>query len=281
MNNIILTVRDLGSNGRLGNQIWQISAALGIADKLGCPVIFPKWEYSRYFNGPFDLGLNPEKITHLYEEPTFHYSEFNELECIEFNYGDSKIINLHGYFQSEKYFEHCREKIISQLSFTNETIQNSLKKLSQYISAEDMQHKLFVSVHFRFGDYVDNPYYANLCKIGYYDTAIDYIQTVLGNSKVIFLIFSDDPDIAEQRMTEIRTITPANYVVINNSDEMTDMCLMSVCNANIIANSSFSLWPSILNKELNKICVAPKKWFSGNGLINDTKDLYPKNAVLL
>jgi hypothetical protein len=55
---------------------------------------------------------------------------------------------------------------------------------------------------------------------------------------------------------------------------------MSLCENNIIANSSFSWWGAWLNKNNNKIVVAPKKWF-GNALQHNTKDLYPEKWIVI
>ena len=59
-----------------------------------------------------------------------------------------------------------------------------------------------------------------------------------------------------------------------------DFCLMSLCEHNIIANSSFSWWASYLNKHINKKIIAPRNWF-GKDTVLDTKDLYTKEMIIL
>ncbi len=51
---------------------------------------------------------------------------------------------------------------------------------------------------------------------------------------------------------------------------------MSLCKHNIVANSSFSWWGAWLNKNPNKIIIAPKKWFN---VAKDTSDLIPENWI--
>jgi len=54
---------------------------------------------------------------------------------------------------------------------------------------------------------------------------------------------------------------------------------MSLCQHNIIANSSFSWWGAWLNANPNKIVIAPKQWFASGH--HDTKDLIPQAWVRL
>ena len=48
----MITYRQLGRNGRLGNQLWQIASTIGIARRRGERAGFPFWRYRPYFSVP-------------------------------------------------------------------------------------------------------------------------------------------------------------------------------------------------------------------------------------
>jgi hypothetical protein len=52
---------------------------------------------------------------------------------------------------------------------------------------------------------------------------------------------------------------------------------MSACKYNIIANSTFSWWAAWLNKEPEKIVIAPSIWFAQK-FINQN-EIYPENWI--
>ena len=61
-------------------------------------------------------------------------------------------------------------------------------------------------------------------------------------------------------------------------NQFEDLCLMSLCDHNVISNSSYSWWGAWLNKNENKKIISPKNWFIPAKPLDD---LYPKTWILL
>lgn len=265
--------RDLGNNGRLGNCLFQTATTLAIAKRFNVIAKFPEWKYAKYFKKPLNQTIQPDEITHHYPEPYFHYTEIDpngENVFLLKHDNEKKVINLHGYFQSERYWNDCKDLIIEQFEFEPTLKYRSLELIKNIKQTNG--NKELVSVHFRFGDYTNNPYYAQLTKVNYYQLAFKYC----GNN-FLFVVFSDDKNSADNFM---RSVNMVNYIIISTNSEIEDFSLMSMCEHNIIANSSFSWWASYLNKNNNKRIIAPKDWFGEQaGLV--TSDIYREEMIIL
>ena len=55
-----------------------------------------------------------------------------------------------------------------------------------------------------------------------------------------------------------------------------DLCLMSLCDGGIAANSSLSWWGGYLQKDRTRKLISPKMWF-GKAYDHDTSDIVPEN----
>lgn len=257
----IATYSRLGIEGRLGNQLFEVAAACAYA--LDNDKFFGfNWSYSDSFeNFP---KINSGNILNIYKEPNFHY---NEIPFIEGN------VDLQGFFQSEKYFEKHSKVIRSLFTFNKDIKENCYKILTPLIK----EHRKLVSIHMRFGDYLNNPFYAQLTETDYYKLAINeiYSQSDPSDTHPLFLVFSDDVVRAEAAMFKLaidKNCMLANYLVMNGNSEIEDLCLQTLCDKNIIANSSFSWWAAWLSG--NKHVIAPSSWFGPSANL-DTKDLIP------
>ncbi len=178
---------------------------------------------------------------------------------------------LKGTFQSYYYVEKCKNALLKELKY-----KPLPKELSNRISCYKTSYTL-ISMHIRRGDYLterNKRIYGNICTETYYNRAIEYIETYVNNA--LFLIFSDDIQYAKETYMGDKFI----YMDKENTEEYKDwydMCLMSQCKHNIIANSTFSWWGAMLNRNSDKIVIAPDKW------VNDCKylDIYPEEWVVI
>lgn len=255
----------IGTNGRLGNCLFQIAAVLSLAKENNFMPLFPHWEYRKHFKNKL-VGLwDANQITHTYIEPYFHYTPINLNDALETKQGQQdKMFNLQGYFQSERYFDAHKRLILDAFAPSEEI--------------ELMCHQHFFyypktcSIHIRRGDYVGNSFYSELKK-GYYEEAIAYMEEHEKVEK--FMMFSDDMEFCKRNFGNAD-----KFEYVENNKDIEDLFLMAQCDHNIIANSSFSWWASYLNVNPNKVVIAPKKWFGENTVL-DTKDLYLKEWITL
>lgn len=256
----MITFAKLGNFGRLGNQMFQYAAAKAAA--LNCNGIFAipfeSQELSNFFNLEckyYSLNQNINLINKMkiYSETIFEYDTHFE------NITDNT--SLEGYFQTEKYFKKYENIIRNDFKFKKEITDIVIP----YISKLNKDNNL-VSIHIRRGDYVNLQQYHPLCTIEYYKNSMSQFI----NHK--FLIFSDDIEWCKNNFKNENNII---YSELKN--HIQDMCAMSLCEHNIIANSSFSWWSAWLNNNPKKVVIAPKKWFGESFNNKNTKDIYCDN----
>lgn len=214
------------------------------------------------------LGYSQYPTSSFYREST--YVKENEASFDPSVLERTGNIYLEGYWQSERYFSGIREILLREYVIKHDP--NYLnKQLSEQISKYDS-----VSLHIRRGDYVSDPItnkIHGICSNDYYESAIQKITQRVPSCH--FFIFSDDPIWVRKNF-----MIAYPFTIIDHNDasgNFEDLRLMSKCKHNIIANSSFSWWGAWLNRNPEKIVIAPGRWFNDPGL--DSNSLIPDSWI--
>lgn len=251
--------------GGLGNIMFQVATTYALAKRNNGECYFDLSKsiscvtqhfnnLSQYKDNIFSNLPNNKVMNHNnhYSEPTFQYSP------IPYN----EDLFIHGYFQTEKYFCDFREDIIKLFEIPK-TITSEIK-----MKYSNLYFSNSVSMHIRRGDYLKFQHIHKILPKQYYVEALKHFP----NKEII--VFSDDMDWVKDNFKEY------NLHFIEGEPDYIDMLLMSSCQHNIIANSSFSWWGAWLNQNPTKKVICPKEWFAKN-VKHDIKDLYPKEWIMI
>jgi hypothetical protein len=166
-------------------------------------------------------------------------------------------VYLTGWWQSEKYFKENEIAIKKELEFSKE-IKNYITEKYPVIKENS------VSMHIRRGDYLLKQDQYPTPTFSYYKNAYDY----LNNKDTKIFVLSDNINWCREN------IKFDNVYYIEENNDIIDLCIMSMCQHNIICNSTYSWWGAWLNNHVNKTVIAPKIWF-GPALNLDDSDIVP------
>jgi hypothetical protein len=263
--------------GGLGNQLFQIFAGLSYALNANQEIFFPYSEKS--------IGVTERKVYWSSFLSSLHFFLIKSLPKIEilrekgFEYNRipkifGKNIYLYGYYQSYKYFESKYNEICNIIELKNK--KNIVKeKYNKYDFIDS------ISMHFRIGDYINIQHNHPILSQTYYLNALQYLLEKDSNLKKVYY-FAEKQDIieVENNINFLKSKFPNlkfDYIC-NIEEDWEEMLLMSMCENNIIANSTFSWWGAYFNNNPDKIVCYPSIWF-GPGLKHNTGDLFPPSWI--
>lgn len=278
--------------GGLGNQLFQVFTIMALSIKLKRLFIFPNkklggdkrqniyWDtlFTELKKNTFDTPIHKLQLP-MYKETTFHYNDEMQRHPLVTN--PLNTIVLFGYFQSYKYFEKETNQIIKYMKLQEK--KQNMKSILNSVCG----NKRAISLHFRLGDYKSLAREYTPIGLDYYENSILYILKTLGHdttatttaSEHIVLYFCEDDDLmeVEPNIDRLRIRFPSMvfHRAPNNIEDWQSMLLMSCCDHNIIANSTFSWWSAYLNTNPNKIVCYPDNWFGPALSTHTTNDLCP------
>ena len=278
--------------GGLGNQLFQIFATIAYALNHKHKFVFTHDEiltvgvhrptYWNHFLKRLAMFTTLNKAHRLdndfakswlrYKEPYFSYLEIQVIDS------NTNFV-LHGYFQSYKYFEAVQEKIYKMIQLKEQQYA-IYEEYPSLLEKTNMQENI-ISMHFRLGDYKMKQQYHPIIHPHYYELALKTILTKAAhqNYKVLYFCEAEDNIYVEQVIAKIQsalTEYPITFVKVDDSiADWKQLLIMSCCDHNIIANSSYSWWGAYLNASATKIVCYPNVWFgpkiphTGNNAVDD------------
>jgi hypothetical protein len=222
----ILTYRGLGAYGRLGNQLSEIAATIGVARTRGLEARFENWDRRDEFRIPDELfGPVPddaldtrEFATHLPEDHRHFLQEFAL-------FADSLDVIRAWLLPADGIMAAARDKLGDLLEGPAPT-----------------------AVHVRRTDYVGDDRHHPLQPPVYYEEAVTRLP-----SPATMIIFTDDPDWCRAALAHLR---PA--AILQPGSDVCDLGAMALCRHHVIANSTYSYWGALLAGDDR--AVYPRQW---------------------
>jgi hypothetical protein len=303
-NNLILRV-----SAGLGNQLFMYASAFAIAKKLNRNLLIDnetafesrknirtydlnnfnitssiapdKLKFKNYTGYLFRKTL--KKFDYLKKNKSFLIEKRNINKISHFNenflhYDLAPNVFIEGHFETEKYFNKCKNDIINEFSFAN-SITKIKNNLVQQISNSNS-----VCICIRQGRYNEglqeqnNPSMINkswaftLEQIKYTLKSVEKLKRKLDNPK--FFLWTND-------FSNLNKYFPPNEFIsvnnIDNSNYIFDLYLMTLAKHYIVAPTSFNWWGAWLSKNReNSLILRPSEKLFSDFFLNN-KDFWPNS----
>lgn len=253
----------------LGNNMFQVASASALAWDKEAEVFFPEL-------------LEPKREEYL-KHIFFRCSPITPEQAIEFQWKCPSELNFvhtqipyqpnmllkSGAFQSEKYFAHHRQRILELFAPSTEDLDYIRSKYGVILD-----HPYTVGVQMRwFGRAIDTLWHKYLVQYGK-----DYFTQAVAKfpPNALFIISSNDKTFVNECFPK----GLSNVVVLENEPDTIEFRILSLCQHQIISNSTFGWWAAWLNQNPQKIVVAPWEWIDPAWhRLTPVKDVYPKTWI--
>ena len=259
--------QDIPIIGGLASQMQQYASLYAIAKECNKKIVFREsminskvgFQFTRILD--IDLEFRPDDFFNGFVEYTPDVTRIIDENV--FKLDDDKNYHITGRFDLFHYWYPKYKDVIDSWEWKSDfyNLANA-----EYLNIKKDGFET-ISLHIRRGDYL-LPQHHHYAALGfeYYSSAIEKFYNDDKNYQ--FLVFSDDIEWAKQMFSGVDSdrITFINpglsfFVLGGYSDkDLQDLILMSLCDHNIIANSSYSLWAALKNKNENKKIICPTNY---------------------
>ena len=246
----------------IGNQLFRYAMGRRLAHKLNTEFKIDKSDYDNhkfrsYVLNQFNVQENiatPEEV-----ESLIKLREGTELgvEKIPWIFIPEALdwpdnLYLAGAWEDEKYFADIADIIRQEF-----TLKNPLGEAAKHWQEKILAANCSVSLHVRHGDFAYNPLVSAqpsnvILPTDYYYECMNRLRQQYKNPTAF--IFSNNLQWCKENL---RLDVPTEFVAGDGLTDVEEFYLMSLCQHNIIANSTFSWWAAWLNKNPDKKVFMP------------------------
>lgn len=240
----------LGVAGRLGNQLLQIAATIGIARTYGAEVSFPAWDYQPYFCVPKELftskpGSDAGEIPSNLDPRTRRFLQ-------DLSLWENVANEIRTYFEPSP--------LAMEILYTD---------YSQFWKLRE-QNQEIISIHVRRGDNASREnadWYYPLPTMKYYYSALELLPDVP------IVLTSDEPDWCEENF--LPKFLDREILLINNSVcrpetvpgqtnpypamDWCDLMLQTMADFHVCSNSTYSLCGALFSNDSK--AIFPSVWY--------------------
>lgn len=275
-----ITMRDLSIGADFGAQMMALSGLYAVSKKTGhTPAIIREKELEGY-----KIRIKPEIFPNFFTKfETINYLDYkwqykdiklgNFIDQDIFCLGAEKVhYNFPVHFITYHYFQGLEDEIKHLFEFS-EKINTLCKDFIEAVKKWD--NKKIVAVHFRRGDYL---------RVSSLNLTLDYYYKAIKHfdpSEYAILLFSNTNEDVSWAEQNFRPEGFKIYRTDHSYVDRLDMCLMSMCDSVIMANSSYSWWASFLNKNPNKKIICPYDYLNVPHLNYINGNYFPKEWIPL
>lgn len=235
---MLLTYRNLGHSGRLGNQLFQIASTIGIAHHEDANVVFPSnWHYRPFFSLPDEMFSD----------------DIPEVAVESTAFADHLDPRARSYLQDYSLFENHIEEICEYLRPSGHAAQR-MNEVTDFYADLGLSYPV-LGVHVRRGDNVFDPGVPNkgdyhLCPdLAYYKRAIAMFPPPANTH-----VFSDDIEWCREHIPADKYGTGIPYMKEHEEGyaeveplDWIDLQLLSDCDWFVITGSTFGIWGALLS----------------------------------
>lgn len=224
--------------GRLGNHMFEYATIMGLAHRYNMTPIIPSdSDIHDVFKVPTlqgDTSLLRNPVIYTEEKAAKYYPGVDKID-------PKRDAYLDGYYQSWKYYENIRNKLLNEYFVLHDSLQAAAEKYIQNVLKERNMHGAqVIGIHVRRGDFVRQRVKGfTVAPIPYYYRAMAYFRKKY--DKVLFIICTNDFVWAETNLDDEPDVHYSH-----ETDGSLDLAIMINCHHMIITSGSYSWWAGYL-----------------------------------